>query len=78
MRILRPARFPGDSLMLGESRYRLKRVGREEWLDDHANPTDDVEQATDFASATESVMWAQRMVEEPWLYHFEEFFTVGC
>ncbi len=74
MRILR---FPGDTLAVGDARYRLKRVGREEWLDDQANPTDAVERAADFASATEATLWLIQYVEEPQLYHWEEIFTVA-
>ncbi len=75
MRILR---FPGDSLLLGDSRYRLKRVGRDEWLDDHGTPTDDPEKATDFHSPTDASFWLITHIEEPKLYHFEEFFTIAC
>lgn len=72
MRILK---FPGDTLVLSESRYRLKRIGREEWLDDHANPTEDPERATDFASATDAAFFLLGHVEEPQLYHWEEIFV---
>ena len=75
---MRVLKFPGDSLLLGESRYRLKRIGRDEWLDARAIVTDDAEQAADFYSATEAVLWLTAHVEKPEVWHFEEFFTVGC
>lgn len=75
MRILR---FPGDSLLLGDSRYRLRRIGRDEWLNDRAEPTEDAEQATDFPAATDAAFFLIAHVEEPQLYCWEEFFTIAA
>lgn len=71
------AKWPGDVLVIGESRYRLKRVGRSEWVDDHGTPTDDAELAATFGSAIEAVMWGERHLEEPKLYVFEELWTAA-
>lgn len=75
---MRVLRFPGDPAGLGESRYRLRRIGRAEWLDDRADPTDEERLAADFASATEAAMFLVTYVDRPDLWIWEEFFTVGC
>lgn len=75
---MRINRFPGDSLLLGDSRYRLRRIGRDEWLNDRGEITTDAEATTDFGSATEAAWWLIHHVEQPQLWHSEEFFTIAA
>lgn len=69
-------KFPGDSFMLGDTRYRLKRVGRDEWLAFDATPTEDPECAADFPMATDAALFLLECVDEPELWFWEPFFTV--
>jgi hypothetical protein len=66
-----PLRFPSDAWMDGDARYRLRRRGRDEWLDDRAGLTDDPAHATDFATATEAALWLLDHVDEPGLWGWE-------
>ena len=71
-------KFPGDSYMLGASRFRIRRIGRDEWLNDQARPTEDVEEATMFATATEAALFMVEHLDEARLWHWEEFFTIAA
>lgn len=51
--------------------YRLRRTGRDEWLDPCANPTDEAREAETFPSATEACLFALTHVEQPALYEWE-------
>lgn len=54
-----------------DERYRLRRLGRDEWLDDTADPTDDATRAAVFASATEACIFCLTHVDQPHLWIFE-------
>lgn len=75
MRILGPT-FPSDRAMC-EVAFRVRRIGRDEWLDDHANPTEDPEAATLFGRATDAALFTLEHVDEPRLWTWEPVAVVA-
>ena len=67
--------FPGDLAVI-EVRVRLRRTGRDEWLDDTATPTDDEAKAASFPDAVQAILFAQHHVDEPKLWHHEQFVEI--
>lgn len=70
--------FPGDTYGIGVTRYRLRRTGRQEWLDTHANPTDDESKAASFMGPIDAVIFATHYTDEPQLWHFEPYAVIDA
>ncbi len=74
---MKSAPYYFDGLASIDVRVRLRRTGREEWLDNHANPTEDSEQAASFVDAIAAILFAQSHVDEPKLWHWEHFVVIS-
>lgn len=66
--------FPGDTLVLGSS-FWIRRIGRDEWLDDNAGLTDDASKAAEFASREDAQAFLRTLVDEWWLWVAEQCFV---
>ena len=53
------------------TQYRLRRIGRDEFLDANANPTDAPAEAQLFPAATAAVLFALELLDEPGLWRWE-------
>jgi hypothetical protein len=66
--------FPGDALVLGSS-FWIRRIGRDEWLDDDAQLTDDPSRSAEFESREIAETILRLWVEEPKLWVVEQCFV---
>lgn len=66
--------FPGDALVVG-SKFWLRRIGRDEWLDDNAEPTEDASKSADFDTREEADALLRSCVDEPKLWVAEQCFV---
>jgi hypothetical protein len=66
-----PVAQHGGTMTDRPTQYRLRRIGRDEYLDASANPTDVPAEAQLFPAATAAVLFAMEHLDEPRLWRWE-------
>ncbi len=68
--------FPSDRVV-GDTRVRLARIGRREWINERGEPTEHIAEAAVFFGAFEAAMWLNQYTESPSLWTWEEYVEIA-